>query len=195
MRIILFFSLFLIGCSTSKLKQNVSKYPNTSIHKIEYLSYFPYKKKLVISFSRGEQPRKWIVFFRDQSKWYRVDCTFHQARAIGSPLYTFDRHQISNSYGDSMVKLINEQRIWNIKDTDNGCEESEYKLRNKFGKIVPCVVHDGYISVITIVVKSKAMIKKYYRPEVWEDSACCPGNKDRLAFIKCFDIINGIKKK
>jgi hypothetical protein len=116
------------------------------------------------------------------------------AVAVGESHYKFTKVAIDKSVANSMVAFLNSNKIWEIKDIDNGCEESEYKLRNKFGKIDPCVVHDGYTSVITIVAKSKAVIKRYYRPEVWEDPSCCPGNKDRQAFMRCFNLLEGLAK-
>lgn len=186
----------ICSCHNSILKSKTKEFSNATTQNLPFLNYYPYPHKLLIYSSKNGfgGAAYWKMLTKEKEKWYLVHCTFKMAVAVGESHYKFTKVAIDQSVANSMVAFLNSNKIWEIKNTDNGCEESEYKLRNKFGKIDPCVVHDGYTSVITIVVKSKAMIKRYYRPEVWEDPACCPGNKDRQAFIRCFNLLEGLAK-
>ncbi len=89
--------------------------------------------------------------------------------------------------GEMILKTFIQNKFWNIEDMDESCPET---------KAYPnChIPYHPNRKQLMMVYKGKAAIKQYVDPELLETSACCPGNPDRLVFIKCDDALRSFSK-
>jgi hypothetical protein len=195
MRIKLFIVIFFYSCGLNQLQKKVQHSANTDIKSLPYMNNYPFPVDFIISYS-GEGYSgglNWDLLSRENGKWYRVHCNFKPAVKPGDPHYYYTKADIDQKAADSAVKAMIALKIWNIKEKDEGCEKSEYTQKNKLGKTDFCTVSDGVTRVITFIAKERVLSKRYYEPELWERSFCCPGNKDRQVFIKCYNILKNAK--
>lgn len=84
-------------------------------------------------------------------------------------------------------KYLQKNKFWKIKDIDNGCKENEYRNTHN------SCTSGGSASNFEIILirKLKISTKNYFNP-IFYETECCPGNKDRQIFIKCFNAVNSL---
>ncbi|RYD74657.1 MAG: hypothetical protein EOP53_17880 [Sphingobacteriales bacterium] len=196
MRLIILIILFA-GCSQQKVARSVTKEATTVIDSLSFLKEYPFDKKesfLVIISSSGAwlgDKQYGIISFRNGFA-ERVVGRFYMAAKIGEKNYDFEKKEMSQEKGEQLLKLLKEYKIWTIPNSDEGCTESEMKKDENGRPLFTCGIYDAPRYELYLINKGKAMKFKYYVPHHWEQTKCCPGNKNRQAFIKCFDAISAL---
>ncbi|RYE51010.1 MAG: hypothetical protein EOP48_18860 [Sphingobacteriales bacterium] len=115
-------------------------------------------------------------------KWFAVSYKDQGIRSANYTTFTYEVVQIDKKKGDSVLKVFNKTRFWEINDNDNGCDELELMEAEKNSTIRCGRIHDAGKPILSMVVKNKASVKAYYAPEYF---LCCRGFEDRKVFIAC----------
>ena len=185
-------TIFLIACTHTRLNHAVTRNATIDIDSLSFLKEYPFDKKeslLVIISTSGAwlgDKQYGIISFLDGFA-ERVVGRFYMAAKIGEKHYDFEKKEMNQQKGKQLLKLLEENKIWTIPTSDDGCTETEMKKDENGKPLFTCCIYDAPRYELFLVNKGKALKFKYYVPHHWEQTNCCPGNKDRQAFIKCFD--------
>lgn len=103
---------------------------------------------------------------------------------------TIDSVIIPNQIASMILTTIVNNKAWEIKRNENDstnifCVDAI----NKFN----CQISDASYKSLILLTKSSNIVSTFYAPEYFENE-CCPGNKDRQTFIKCYNVLYGIIK-
>lgn len=94
---------------------------------------------------------------------------------------------IKKRMGDSIYKVFLENKFVKIENDNLGCDTSEFK-KDSNNHLISCGWRDAETYHIYLKDKSKLYKKSYY--DAFRNNDCCPGNKDRQIFIKCYNAIS-----
>lgn len=99
--------------------------------------------------------------------------------------FIFSNMAIRKSKADSIINLFISTKFWTILDDDEGCKEWEY-----VDKRISCSSGGSMPHYEIILISNNKYLKKNYYNPVFYETKCCPGNKDRQTFIKCYNALN-----
>ena len=105
--------------------------------------------------------------------------------------YIIDSMIVPNHFARLILTTINKNKAWEIKRNENDstnifCEDAAKRFN--------CLISDASYKSLILLTKSSNIISTFYAPEYFE-TECCPGNKDRQTFIKCYNALNSLIKK
>lgn len=128
-----------------------------------------------------------------KKKWYTINYHRKYITNVGESSIELTSKRINPHKADSIIKIFIDNNFANIPDRDFGCLPEEYGLdpKDKNPKKL-CVPSDhSYTFKLTIFNKSKYCFKEY--TDVIRMNNCCPGNKNREVFIKCWNALESVK--
>jgi len=108
-------------------------------------------------------------------------------RAIGEKRFKLDSFELSLTSSDSLLYSIRENKVWQIKHNDTGQFGDCSHLKK--GDPQKCAIDDGVSKSLICLTKNHQTICSYYAPESYEHE-CCPGNKERQAFLAIGKLIS-----
>ena len=122
-----------------------------------------------------------------QKKWIAIQYFVRDAFTSNENRFDYNEAKLDNNIGDSIFQIFTKNKFWKIKDIDNGCKENEYRNTHN------SCTSGGSASNFEIILirKLKISTKNYFNP-IFYETECCPGNKDRQIFIKCFNAVNSL---
>ena len=126
-------------------------------------------------------------------QWYHIDYKRRHFTSAGELPYDLKRNVIKSKKADSTIKIFIDNRFLDIPDKDLGCRPEEYgvdpKDRNPKKNCNPS--SHASTDVIILFTKNNYSFKEYL--DVEKMNACCPGNKDREFFIKCWNAVKSLE--
>jgi hypothetical protein len=197
MRIIIA-GLIILFCSC-KSTQGIQIAPTSKTISLDTNSdslFFALQKQYDIALSTGYQKGSsdglnYIIIAMKNKQWVKINYSIPIAIPVGKVPYTMTTTKLKRELGDSVLKVFIDNSISKIQDLDaDGCDPSELpKLEGN--KNFGCTVHDASTNQIIIITKTGFSEKLYYAAEY--SNKCCPGNKDRNAFVNCWNAIRSLK--
>ena len=146
---------------------------------------------LIITYNQLSRNPERSPYFKimafDNKSWYAIE--YHKPTVqMLNHIYTlkYKKYELSFSKSDSVLNIFKKTNFLQIKPKDEGCVESNLQ-KDKNGKYILCQIADASTPTIIIVQKKWVSRKIYFAPEYWEE--CCPGNRDRQVFIKCYKAV------
>ncbi len=192
---VIFLLLLFASCSQSKFSRGITQNFTTHIDSLKFLKSYPFdkKKNLLLIFSKrgGSYDAQWGIIANEKNDWFKIVERFYTSAKPGESHYVFERTSLDKRAAKKVVDEFLKNKIWEINPKDDGCLDSERRLDEK-GYPLACGLYDGFRYELYLIKDGKAMWFHYYEPRYWETANCCPGNKDRQAFIKCFDAISAL---
>lgn len=178
-------SIFFQSCSSRYWMNN---FKNNSINytsKDTVIEKLQKRSNVLIVLNNGVQRNRenynYILSLQGKN-WYKVVYEDKGIRSETYKTFTYEVSPVDKKKGDSVLKVFTDNRFWEIKDNDEGCDEMELIEAEKNSTIRCGRIHDGENPVLSISIKNKASIKTYYAPEHY---LCCKGYEDRKVFIAC----------
>ena len=189
-----FFVIFFSSCYQSRLSE-VERNATTHIDSLRFLKEYPFGKhkglKVIFGKNAGPYDAQWGIIANEKNDWFKIVERFYTSAKPGESHYVFEKTDLDDKVARKVIKEFLKNKIWEINPKDDGCLESELR-RDEKGRLLACNINDGFRYELYVIKNGKAMWFHYYEPHYWETRNCCPGNKDRQAFIKCFDAISAL---
>ncbi len=176
----------IIGCAKKNYPSKIIDSGDTFID-----SLFADSKLIVMSNTTSAwnySGWKHTCLIRKRSKWKLITFEMRGYKLPGMRLpFNYSETLIKKNLGDSIYKIFKLNNFLKIPSINEGCDTSELHKNSK-GKFIFCNRND--VATYHIYIKTKGEItKKSYR-DIFFNNECCPGNKDRQTFIKCYNALN-----
>ena len=150
-----------------------------------------YDISIITGYDRTTYGVEYYTIACKKNKWYKIYYRLKAAVAVGTLPYDLKKTAIDSKKGDSALKVFINNNFVKIPDSNDGCKPEEYgnDPKNRNGKV--CHSNDAATHIIILVTKKGYSFKQYY--DVDRMNACCPGNKDREIFIKCWNAVKSLE--
>jgi hypothetical protein len=191
--------LLFCGCGTSKMlsKIDTTKAPTAEFRdqylKDSVLQSFQkeYDISIITGYDKTSYGAEYYTVALQKNKWYKINYRVKTAVIVGTLPYKLEKTLIEFKKGHSVLKVLVDNNFVEIPDSNDGCKPDEYGYdpKNRNGKI--CHSNDAATHIIILVTKKGYSFKQYY--DVDRMNACCPGNKNREVFIKCWNAVTSVK--